>query len=215
MGGIFSQKVVKDVMPTSTVIQRLDECVIPDDKETMLDYLEMIDEACETEKGAMEYKENRGVLITMKVMKRMLDDAVLIRLGLTIFNTSLTKKPIIMDFIQYGGIDLLKKVAEDHEADEFLSGFVPALLREVLSIGANAAMTEINDEMNALQLCHHCQEVLERNKRKGEYGLVEIKIPVASERVNRIVMFMENYRLRKDVQKVAIDALIMFAKNRK
>ena len=49
----------------------------------------------------------------------------------------------------------------------------------------------------------------------GEYGLVEIKIPSASERVNRIVMFMENYRQRKDVQKMAIDALIMYAKNRK
>ena len=26
MGGIFSKKIVKDVMPTSTVVQRLDEC---------------------------------------------------------------------------------------------------------------------------------------------------------------------------------------------
>ena len=64
-------------------------------------------------------------------------------------------------------------------------------------------------------MCLSCQEVLERAKFKGVYGLVEIKLPKMSDRVNRVVMFMENYQTRKDVQILALDALITYVKNRK
>lgn len=200
-------------MSTETILMRLQECIIPDDKETILDYLEMLDEKCERKSTAAEFKEGRGVLSAMKIMKKMIDDPVVVRLGLAIINTSLTYQPIIMDFIQYGGIDFLKKVEKEHEKDEFLGGFIPPLLKQVLAIGATAAMTEINDEITALQMCKACQEVVVRQRYKGVLGLVEVKVPKASDRAGRVIMFMENYRTRKDVQLLAVDALIMYAKN--
>ena len=216
MGAILSalqpRKKLTD-MDTITLLKRLEECVVPDDKEQIMDYLEMVDEKMETHKEAMLFKENRGTNLLMKILRKMVDDPVVVRLILTVFDSAREYKVIIIDFIQFGGVDLLKKIKEEHEKEPFLSGFVPEFLEDVLLIGANAAMVDIVHEMCNLEMCHHCQEVLERAKFKGVYGLVEIKLPKMAERVNRVVMFMENYQNRKDVQLLALDALITYVKN--
>lgn len=149
-------------MDTATVVKRLSECVIPDDKEIILDYFEMLDEKIESERDAQIFKDEKGVLSVMKIIKRMSTDTMIVRLGLTIFDNSRVHIFITMDFILYGGIELLKKMVEEHSKDIYLSVFIPQLLKDILLIGAKAAMNDIIFEESNLKMCHCCQEIIER-----------------------------------------------------
>jgi len=212
MGMIAPRKKLTS-MDTQTLTKRIEECVIPDDREIILDYFEMMDEKMENEKDALVFKECKGVLIVMKILKKMITDAIIVRLGLTILDSARPYKEVIMDFIQFGGVDLLQKIQIENDKDLYLVVFVPAFMKDILAIGAAAAMVDITYEESNLLMCRNCQEVLERSKFKGILGLVDVSIPKTADRVNRVVMFMENYTSRKDVQLLALDALMTYAKN--
>ena len=64
-----------------------------------------------------------------------------------------------------------------------------------------------------LQLCVSCQETVERAKKAGTGE--KVRLPKSSDRVNRILMFMENYKERKEVQQFGLDAMLAFARNGK
>lgn len=211
--GLFKPRKKLTSMDTETLTKRIEECVIPDDREIILDYLEMMDEKMENEKDALVFKECKGVLILMKILKKMMSDAIIVRLALTVLDSARPYKEVIMDFIQYGGVDLLQKIGAEHDKELFLMVFVPQFLKDILAIGAAAAMIDITYEESNLLMCRNCQEVLERAKFKGILGLVDVKVPKTSDRVNRVVMFMENYTNRRDVQLLALDALMTYAKN--
>ena len=40
--------------------------------------------------------------------------------------------PLIMDFIEFGGVDLLEKAMRVHAKDDYLAGLMPKLIRVVL-----------------------------------------------------------------------------------
>jgi hypothetical protein len=101
-----------------------------------------------------------------------------------------------MDLIQFGGLEILQKIKLEHDKDEFLSISVPSLLKEVLAVGATAAIREISHEGIQLQLCAKCQETIER-KRQAAGGDLTLKIPRSCDRVSRVLMFMENYPSRQ------------------
>ena len=71
---------------------------------------------------------------------------------------------------------------------------------------------EIQGEAISLQLCHKCQETVERAKRVFSSSTAT-KIPRSCDRVNRVLMFMGNFIERASVTKAGLDALIYFAKN--
>lgn len=74
------------------------------------------------------------------------------------------------------------------------------------------SIQEVEREGLSLQLCERCQETIERAKNKNYFQAV-VKVPRSSERVNRVLKFMDNYLARTDVQIVALDAAINFARN--
>ncbi len=82
----------------------------------------------------------------------------------------------------------------------------------MLAIGAFAAIKEIHYEAMSLQLCYKCQEAVERSKRT-QSSLSTPRIPKPVERANRVLMFMENYPDKKDVNQAGLDALINYARN--
>lgn len=59
------------------VLKRINECVIPDDKGAILDFVEMIDIQISNPKttvvATQELKEANGILMVLKLMKRMID----------------------------------------------------------------------------------------------------------------------------------------------
>jgi hypothetical protein len=80
-------------------------------------------------------------------------------------------------------------------------------------VGAPASIIEINNEALSLQLCQKCQETIEIVKQKRTNICTVIKIPKSSERINRVLKFMDNFLLSKEVQMAALDAVITFARN--
>eukprot|EP01034_Spumella_vulgaris_P022222 gene22222-28336_t len=117
-----------------------------------------------------------------------------------------------MDFIQFGGLDLLDKAMRIHSKDDFISVTVPRLLNVLMAIGAAVSIQEVEKEGLSLQLCQKCQETIERAKNKNYFQAV-VKVPRSSDRVNRVLKFMDNYLARVDVQIVALDAVINFTRN--
>ncbi len=63
-----------------------------------------------------------------------------------------------------------------------------------------------------MQLCQRCQEAIERSKLK-DFFQAKVSVPRSCDRVNRVLKFMDNYLARIDVQVVALDAVINFARN--
>lgn len=42
--------------------------------------------------------------------------------------------PLVMDFIEFGGVDLLEKAVRVHAKDDYLQGFLPKLVKVVLGM---------------------------------------------------------------------------------
>ena len=217
MGNCMKGKAVNaDFLTVKDTIRRIDECILPDDREPILDFFEglegrLADEETNEER-AEEFHDANGVKILLKMFKRMNRDEVAIRLIVGCFESLCNSVVVIMDFIQFGGLELLEKASVAHEMDDFLKIMIPNLLKSVLAIGAQAAIKEIGHEGTQLRLCSKCQVVIERANNPMAMGTM-VKVPASSTRANRCLMFMENYPTRKDVQCMGLDALIVFARN--
>lgn len=145
-------------------------------------------------------------------MRKMIDDDLVVRLGLYLFEIQIDYSPAIIDFIQFGGIDFLQQILIRYEKHEFISSTGPKFLKNVLAIGAGAAIQEIRKETTNLQLCPCCAEALERAKLANT-AITEIYLPKLTDRIDRVLMFMSNYSDRVDVICAGMDAVLAFSRN--
>jgi hypothetical protein len=216
MGGAGSKQ---QNMPIPLILKRIQECMIPDERETVFDFIEMLDskflDKATLAKNSTVFKENSGVQLIFKIMKAMMADDVCISLGVQLFDRCKTRVNVIMDFIQFGGLDLLDRVMKDHEKNKILMSEVNKLLKSVLFIGAQAAISEIRNETDSLAICSHCQAALDRKRRLQSTGPVsDIKTPTPLDRIRRVLTFMRNYADKWEVLKAGLDACIAFAANK-
>lgn len=220
MGGNKQSQII--ALPMPVVLKSMSECLIPDDRERILDLVEMIDmNLSYTSKtrniSLKQFKDADGMLMLVKLMKRMIEDAMLIAVSVQALEQIKREIPLVMDFIQFGGMDIFDKAMKIHKADDFLSITVPKFLEYVSDVGATASIKDIADEALNLKLCKACQETIERtNREKKKFNFdisVPLNIPKSSERVNRVLKFMDSYITRVDVQVAGLTALINFARN--
>lgn len=59
-------------------------------------------------------------------------DVDLVFVALQLIETIKFNKPIVMDFIQFGGLDFLERANKAHAEDEFISGSIPPLLKTLV-----------------------------------------------------------------------------------
>jgi hypothetical protein len=120
--------------------------------------------------------------------------------------------PLIMDFIEFGGIDLLEKAVRIHAMDNHLAVTIPKMLRVLEAIGTMASISEIQQETLNLKLCQKCQEIIEREKHPlGAAVKLTIIRPV--DRITRVLRFMDNFLDQENLQIAGMDALITFCRN--
>jgi hypothetical protein len=207
-------------MPTVMILNRMNECMIPEERETIFDYIEMLDGKLISgipgalEKVSQEFKDCDGVNTIFKIFKRMIKDDVLVSLVVQLFDRQRTKIPVIMDFIQFGGLDLLDKVMIEHEKNKILISEVTKLLKSVLVVGARAAISEIKNEAENLLLCTKCQEAIEkRNRMRSTSVKSDAKIALPKDRAKRVLTFMSNYSDKVEVLQAGLDALLNYAGN--
>lgn len=120
--------------------------------------------------------------------------------------------PLVMDFIQYGGLDVVEKCMRNHSKDEYLAMTTPRILKVVLKVGAKASIEEINKESVNLQLCACCQEIIERQRHPLGHA-AKIVVPKSADRISRVLRFMDNYTDLADVQIAGLDAVLRYARN--
>ena len=58
-----------------------------------------------------------------------------------------SNKALVMDFIQYGGLDVLHKVMTLHENDEFIRLSVPSFVQFIVGVGRKLSIKEIQEEV--------------------------------------------------------------------
>ncbi len=134
-------------MSVSSALLRIDECLLPDDREAVLNFLEMIEiklGGTFTGKNAtQQFQLAGGVSIFMKIMKKMIKDEVVLRLTISILELQKGNKESILEFIEKNGIDLLNKAFKFHEHDVFLRQQIPPFTKIVIAAGANSALSNI------------------------------------------------------------------------
>jgi hypothetical protein len=203
-----------------TLINRIDECLLPDDREPLLDYLEMLESKIRgvltKNTASIHFTATNGTQCLIKVMQKMINDEVTLRFALNIFDLQKRNFSLMIEFLKLGGLEILNEMLVKHAEDPFLMAQAPRFRTSLLLVGGNQAIREIEHEGVALQLCQSCQETVERERRLHSTAVTtNAKFPKASERVNRVVMFMESYPDKATVAQAGLDALIYFARNSK
>ncbi len=96
------------------------------------------------ESTRVEIRDCGGVAKILKIVKRMINDEVVVRLGLAVFEVSIGCTPIIMDFIQFGGVELILKIIKLHEGDAYLRVAMPQMLKSVLGKSLSYHSTQLS-----------------------------------------------------------------------
>ena len=84
--------------------------------------------------------------------------------------------PLVMDFIQFGGLDLLEKAMRTHSKDDFISVTVPRLLKVLLS----ELLTVLKSVFAVLLTClssNRCQRVDPRSAERRFESPAVSKMP--------------------------------------
>jgi hypothetical protein len=67
-------------------------------------------------------------------MSHVFADVDLVFVSLQLVETIKFNTPIVMDFIQFGGLDFLEKANKVHAEDEFIAGSIPPLLKILIGM---------------------------------------------------------------------------------
>lgn len=203
-------------MSVVTLVGRLDECLIPSDRETIVDTMVQLERLLGffklTTIASKTFMKANGTAIMLRIMTNLLKDEVIQRVGFGIFEQQYKNREVILQLVKGGGLELLDKAIKHHTEDDYLRLELPVIRRRILAIAADAAIEEILRESISLQLCQRCQETMDRANRL-ETAVTMTKLPRSCERVQRVLYFMANYPRRKQVQKAGLDALLYFARN--
>ena len=128
-----AQKSKLVALPIPVVLKKMNECVIPEDRNLLIDYFEMMDiNMCnvkDLEINTRQLKEANGMSVCMRVFRRMIEDDEICFVSLQLLETVKFNTTIVMDVIQYGGLDILSKAKKIHESNEFIHGSIPRLLK--------------------------------------------------------------------------------------
>ena len=120
----------------TALVKRIDECLLPDDREPLLNYLEILEYKLNgfmTKRTApIQFYNANGTTVLLKVWKRMITDEVTLRMLVNIFDMQKTYKSTVLDFLKFGGLELLNKTIKDHAADVFLMSQAPNFKKSIL-----------------------------------------------------------------------------------
>jgi hypothetical protein len=128
MGQLFSA-------PMPALITRIEDCLLPDDRELLLNTMEAIQSKVGSIIGkstaTQQFASFGGVPVLLKAMKTMIKDDVVMRLGVAIFDYQRENKTAMVEFIRHGGMVVLDDCIKIHNLDSTLELMVPVLQRYV------------------------------------------------------------------------------------
>lgn len=121
--------------PIGTLLARIEECLLPDDRDPLLDIMEEIQGRVSSIIGKKGASQNfvlaKGVPCILKVMRTMIQDDVVLRLGVAIFDYQKDNRLCMVQFITNGGLTVLEDTLTHHPMDTTLSALIPVLQKYV------------------------------------------------------------------------------------
>lgn len=213
MGNILQKK--EKELSVSLILKKLEDCKIPREKDLVISYLEMLEAKFEgnfISDSSKNFEECNGIRILLDIMNKLIIDPIVCQIILLIFEHQKKRNSIILGFMEFGGIDILERLKVGYENDAYILNITKKLLKYIVVVGSKQAIKEIQRENSSLQICYCCQEKLEKSRRM-QYCIDEIKVPLPTDRVNRVCMFMLNYLDRVEVVTHGLDAIITFVEN--
>ena len=119
-----------------SLLNRIEECLLPDDREPLLDYLEMLEVKIKgiltKNTATINFQALNGTQCLLKVMKAMINDEVTLRYSLSIFDLQKRNVTIMIDFLRLGGLEILNQMLIKHSEDVFLMGQIPGFKKSLL-----------------------------------------------------------------------------------
>lgn len=121
-----------------SLLNRIDECLLPDDREPLLDYLEMLEAKIggllTKSTATIHFSSANGTQCLVKVMQKMINDEVTLRFALNIFDIQKRNVPVMIDFLRFGGLEILNEMLTKHSEDVFLMGQLPGFKKSLLGL---------------------------------------------------------------------------------
>jgi hypothetical protein len=121
--------------PMGALLIRIEECLLPDDRELLLDTLEKIQGRVSSLLGkksaSQSFVAGRGVPCILRAMKTMMLDDVVLRLGVAVFDYQKENKECMIQFITSGGMTILDEARQAHPLDSTLASLIPVLQKYV------------------------------------------------------------------------------------
>lgn len=117
------------------LVKTLTEVYLPDDRNIVYDTLDQIDALLLNKKAFQDSvklcKELGLFYILIKAVRKLADDIEIVSLLVQILESVRFDTPLVMDFIQFGGFDLIEKIQKLHASDQFLSVSLPKILKSL------------------------------------------------------------------------------------
>ncbi|RYY86318.1 hypothetical protein EON63_06010 [archaeon] len=108
---------------------------MPDDRNIVYDTLDQIDALLLNKKAFQDSvklcKELGLFYILIKSVRKLADDIEIVSLLVQILESVRFDTPLVMDFIQFGGFDLVEKIQKLHASDQFLAVSLPKILKSL------------------------------------------------------------------------------------
>lgn len=118
------------------IVKRLGQVDLPEDRNIALDLMSQIDAQLLNPKTldiySKQLKNCNGIQMIIKITKSMIEDIDAVSTFAQIVETVKLNVSLMMDFIQFGGLDVLEKILRTHEKDNYLQVMVPKLMKVVL-----------------------------------------------------------------------------------
>ncbi len=118
------------------IVKRLGQVDLPEDRNIALDLMSQVDSQLLNPKTqeiyAKQLKNCNGMQILIRITKSMVEDLDAASTFSQIVESIKLNVSLMMDLIQFGGLDLLEKIIRTHEKDDYLQVMIPKLIKVIL-----------------------------------------------------------------------------------
>ncbi len=118
------------------IVKRLGQVDLPEDRNIALDLMSQVDSQLLNPKTqeiyAKQLKNCNGMQTLIRITKSMVEDLDAASTFSQIVESIKLNVSLMMDLIQFGGLDLLEKIIRTHEKDDYLQVMIPKLMKVIL-----------------------------------------------------------------------------------
>lgn len=212
------------MMSTPRLLSRLAECALPFDADAIIDYAEVLQTNLSGVLGkyysSQLFIEQNGVSVVFRLLNAVVNYELCFEALMRVLETQAANRPAMVQLLRLNGFDFVVKCEAKYAEYPDIMWPLLAVKNGMIEHGSAIAIREIMYQQDMLRLCESCQCCLEKarpihgEQRKGKNAKVLTMASSTTDRVDRILSFMQVYVLKHALQCHALDALLLFVRRR-